>query len=63
MRINGQAVSGNPVYHYQVPPGRVKVQFQVTDSAGVWSVDTTFTLVPGDTNLGRIQLRRPPTHP
>jgi hypothetical protein len=62
MTINGRAVTP-PVIRYRVAAGPVMVHFQVTDSTGSWPFDTTFTLTPGDTNLGRIQLRRPPARP
>jgi hypothetical protein len=43
-----------------VPAGRVTIRFQVTDSTGVWTMDTVVTLAPGEQrNLGRIPLRRP----
>ena len=58
--INGRPVPSNPVLNFEVPSGRVVVRFQVTDSTGVWSVDTTLTVAPGETrNLGRVVLKRP----
>jgi serine/threonine protein kinase len=58
--INGKPVPGNPVADFEVPSGRVLIRFQVTDTAGVWSVDTVITVTPGERkNLGRIVLRRP----
>ena len=58
--INGKPVASNPVSNFEVPAGRVVIRFQVTDSTGVWTVDTVFTLAPGERrNLRFIQLRRP----
>jgi serine/threonine protein kinase len=58
--VNGRPVPSNPVLNLEVPSGRVTIRFQVTDSTGVWSVDTTLTVSPGETrNLGRVQLKRP----
>jgi TolB-like protein len=60
MTINGRPVRGNPVANYRVRAGRIRVQFRVTDSSGVWVADTVLTAGPGQTrNFGRIPLRRP----
>jgi serine/threonine-protein kinase len=60
MVIQGRPAPTNPVRNFEVRPGRVPVRFQVTDSLGPWSVDTAFTIQPGETlNARRIQLRRP----
>ncbi len=60
MTINGRPVAANPVTNYEVPAGLVRVRFQVTDSAGIWTVDTSFTVAAGERrNFGRVPLRRP----
>jgi hypothetical protein len=56
--INGTPTT-NPVTNLEVPAGIVIIRFEVIDSAGPWSADTTVTLAPGERrNLGRIPLRR-----
>ena len=40
MMINGRAAPSNPINRYEVPVGMVRLHFQVTESTGVWSVDT-----------------------
>jgi serine/threonine-protein kinase len=58
--INGRAVSGNPVNDAEVPAGAVRVRFTVTDSTGVWTVEKSYVVEPGEhKRLGRIQLTRP----
>jgi len=60
MTINGRPVSSNPVSDYEVPAGRVQLRFQVTDSSGVWFMDTSVVVTSGRRNLGRIRLVRRP---
>ena len=58
--INGRPAPSNPVSKFEVPAGRVVVRFQVTDSTGVWAVDTVLILQPGERrNVGFVPIRRP----
>ena len=60
MWINGRPSATNPVSDYEVPAGPVRLRFTVTDSAGIWTVDTTVVVAPGETRtFGYIRLRRP----
>ncbi len=56
--INGRPVP-NPVARFEVPAGVVRLHFVVTDTSGIWSVDTSVTVAPGEArNLGRVPLVR-----
>lgn len=58
--INGQRLERNPVANFEVPSGSVRLSFEVTDSTGAWSYDTTVMALPGERrNLGKIILPRP----
>jgi hypothetical protein len=58
--INGKPAPSNPVSDFETSAGRVVIRFVVTDSTGVWSVDTTITVAPGERkSLGRVPLRKP----
>ena len=60
MTINGRATPSNPITNYQVPAGTVRLHFDVSDSLGRWSYDTTIAVAPRERrNIGRIQLVRP----
>jgi serine/threonine protein kinase len=60
MTINGRPSPQNPISSFEVVPGIVHVRFQVTDTTGVWTVDTSFTVAAGDRlNVGRVNLRHP----
>jgi serine/threonine protein kinase len=59
--INGKPHPDNPVRNFTVPAGRVVITFQVTDSTGVWTMDTVVTLTAGENrNLRRITPQRRP---
>ncbi|HET7789563.1 MAG TPA: protein kinase [Gemmatimonadales bacterium] len=61
MTVNGAATPGNPVANFPVMAGPVRIHFQLPDSLGGWSFDTTVTLRGGQrVNLGRIRLTRRP---
>ena len=60
LTVNGRTVP-NPASRHEVPAGPVRLHFVVSDSTGIWSFDTTVTVVAGESrNLGRIPLVRRP---
>jgi hypothetical protein len=60
LTVNGRSVP-NPASRHEVPAGPVRLHFVVSDSTGIWSFDTTVTVVAGESrNLGRIPLVRRP---
>ena len=60
LTVNGRPVP-NPASRHEVPAGPVRLHFVLSDSAGIWSFDTTVTVAAGESrNLGRIPLVRRP---
>jgi serine/threonine-protein kinase len=59
--VNGQPAPRYPLVNFAVPPGLVRLRFQVTDSSGIWwARDRAITVPAGDTmRLGFIRLERP----
>ena len=62
--VNGQRSSSNPIINHSVQPGLVHLRFEVTDTTGTWTKDTTVTLTAGEErNVGRLSLTRPAPKP
>ena len=58
--VNGVRQPSYPVRALTVPSGQIHIRFEVSDSGGTWTYDTTLSARPGEhVQPGFVRLRRP----